>query len=58
VTKHSTQQGLYVLDLDPCIHSYIPHGHLVATDLQVALSRAELLELAGVLSYSVLWRRI
>lgn len=30
VTKHSTQQGLYILDLDPCIHSYISHGGLVA----------------------------
>lgn len=45
MTKHSMQQGLYILDLDPCIHSYIPHGGWVATDLKVALSHAELLEL-------------
>lgn len=45
VTKHSTQQGLYILDLDPCIHSYIPHGGLIATDLKVALSHAERSEL-------------
>lgn len=45
MTKHSTQQGLYILDLDPCVHSRIPHGGLVATDLKVALSHAELLEL-------------
>lgn len=46
MTKHSTQQGLYILDLDPGIHSYIPHGGLAETDLlKVALSHAELLEI-------------
>lgn len=45
VTKNSSQDVLYVLDLHMCIHGYNPCGGLVPTDLKVALSQAKLLEL-------------